>query len=779
MSKGETYYDKERAFLNAEWREVAAFRAYPETERQRRRENIVGLALSGGGIRSASFALGILQALARRNVIGRFDYLSSVSGGGYIGSALTWFLHNNGEIGTRNPEPPPPERNAGNFPIGEIYRSRREDIGGNKRAAILNFIRQHGNYLIPGRGLNLVSLVSVVLRSVLLSFFVYFSLLVIALQILGAVGAFLIPTGFGYGLDFEVHLRFCDAAALAVYELTRSVFGGLQIAEGFDLTWLLGTAVALLGLLLFSYLVYALTTFLSWRMVNRYRLRTWAQRLMGWLVFFTLLAAFLGSLPFVVRALEECGDGSLFAGIVGVVSTVLGGSGTFLSHLKGGKRGALGAVLGSNWYLAAVAALLLYGLLILGYSVAAALTPGAMAIESESIWAWGRSFGLLALALVIGFFVNLNYVSLHRMYRDRLMETFLPNPDEVKDNVWHPASQADQAGLWAFARPGTAGPYHLINTNVVLADSRHAKYSGRGGDSFILSPGFCGSDATGWRRTGHYMRAGMFSGMTLATAMAISGAAVNPNTGVGGQGITRNRLVSFLMTLLNLRLGYWAPNPNLPTQPWITPNFFDPGFKALWGKGMDEDSRLVELTDGGHFDNIGIYELIRRRAKVVVVSDGTADSKFSFSDFGNVVERVRVDFGVTIRFRKDDCDLRHIMPHSAEVEEDDPADEAFRKKYPLAERGFAIGQIEYPGKERASDKDFGVIVYIKSTLTKFLPADIYGYKSRNPEFPDQSTADQFFDETQLEAYRELGYRLAKDIPWDRVFEDPASFQVTT
>ena len=114
--------------------------------------------------------------------------------------------------------------------------------------------------------------------------------------------------------------------------------------------------------------------------------------------------------------------------------------------------------------------------------------------------------------------------------------------------------------------------------NVVLDDSEKAKYSGRGGDSFILSPLFCGSHATGWHPTDRYMRNGMFRGMTLPTAMAISGAAVNPDTGASGQGITRNRLVSFLMTFLNIRLGYWAPNPKHATWP-IAPNFLYPGIK--------------------------------------------------------------------------------------------------------------------------------------------------------------------------------------------------------
>jgi len=183
----ESYHKDEQAFLDAEWKQVAEFRGYPEAERKDRREELVGLALSGGGIRSAYFALGVLQSLAKRDVLRRVDYLSTVSGGGYIGSTLTWLLHDSSKIATSGETPPPPRPDTSIFPIGEIGRSRREDIDENQPAAILNFIRQHGNYLIPGQGLNLVSLITVVLLNVLPAVLVYFSLLVIALQVLESV----------------------------------------------------------------------------------------------------------------------------------------------------------------------------------------------------------------------------------------------------------------------------------------------------------------------------------------------------------------------------------------------------------------------------------------------------------------------------------------------------------------------------------------------------------------------------------------------------------------
>ena len=176
---------------------------------------------------------------------------------------------------------------------------------------------------------------------------------------------------------------------------------------------------------------------------------------------------------------------------------------------------------------------------------------------------------------------------------------------------------------------------------------------------------------------------------------------------------------------------------------------------------------MIELTDGGHFENLALYELIRRRARVIIVSDGGADPKFRFEDLGNATERVRVDFGAKISFDDPEYDLRSLLPRSADEES-----VLHKRKYKLAKRGFAIGTIRYAdNKDQAAKGDLvnpkptplteGTLIYFKTTMIPGLPTDIYSYKSANPSFPDQSTADQFFDETQFEAYRELGYQIGK------------------
>jgi hypothetical protein len=388
---------------------------------------------------------------------------------------------------------------------------------------------------------------------------------------------------------------------------------------------------------------------------------------------------------------------------------------------------------------------LLFGLLFLAYSIA--LRVG---------FTLPITVGLAAASLIVGGLANLNYISVHRYYRDRLMESFMPDVTEaVKPDCTgsHASKEADKARLHDMCRiheptsdlDVNPMPYHIINTNIILVSSRKPKYRGRGGDNFILTPAYCGSNATGWRPTREFM-AGR---MTLATAMAISGAAVNPSTGVGGQGVTRQSFLSMLMGLLNIRLGYWAPNPQPDKEPpsfWI-PNYLVPGlWELVLRRRLNENSKFVQLSDGGHFENLGLYELIRRRLKLIIVCDGAADPGFDFGDLANAIQKIRIDFGAMICVTSNE--LKGLVPRKESRDNSDSG--AMR----YAQQGYFIADIVYP------DNDKGTLIYLKTTFFRELSADLYGYKKDHPQFPDEPTSDQFFDENQFEAYRELGFQTA-------------------
>ncbi|MCY4077692.1 MAG: hypothetical protein OXH04_19920 [Acidobacteria bacterium] len=354
--------------------------------------------------------------------------------------------------------------------------------------------------------------------------------------------------------------------------------------------------------------------------------------------------------------------------------------------------------------------------------------------------------------------MNLNYISIHRYYRDRLMEAFLPRPDT--DGTTAAAVEADRAELAGMRSEN--GPYPLVNANLVLVDSDCRRWRKRGGDAFLLSPLYCGSTSTAWVPTARYMQR---DPLTLPTAVAISGAAAHPNTGAGGAGPTRGTMLSLLMALLNVRLGYWVPRPEAGAGRRRQPvaNHFRAAWHELSPRGFAEHRRLLQISDGGHFENLGVYELVRRRAKLIVCCDAAADPGFDFKDLQVLMRRIGTDFGARIEFDGDDRIERLIprTPDPALVRARDPGTDAYPVGARFAERGHIRGRVVFP------DGGSSTLILVKTTTIPGLDLLTRGYQGANRAFPDQSTADQFFDEEQFEAYRELGWEIADRLVRDR------------
>jgi len=685
---------------------IEAEKEYLNESNNPKDKGVWGLGISGGGIRSASIGLGVMQALVAapgKSILSKIDYLSTVSGGGYIGSALTWFLHKgfpNGDPAGTDPD---------NFPLGQIGSGARTEQKGN---IILDFIRQHGNYLLPGKGLNAISLFGAAIRSIFISLLVYLSLLTVA-------------------ITFLINIKLFDMRILTGYLKTGLV-------ENVQLPFIIWVALEIVIVIVIASIIFSLGTYVNMKSEQRYKNSINGQKFLGFAWAFVFLFLLLGSLVYVNNLIPD-----LYTKIITSISSISVGSvigwiqqklSEKQSNSKSGGLPLSAIVIG--------AFLLIYGLLLSAYLISSNFFPSYN--QNRLI----IFIILTTCTLILGIFANLNYVGLHRMYRDRLMEVFMPNAESVLNNQWAPATDAD-IDLLENMCDKSIRPYHLINTNIVLVDSPAAKFRGRGGDSFLLSRLYSGSDATGFIATKNYMKKGN-RGMTLSTAIAISGAAVNPNTGTAGKDPTRNVLVSALLGILNLRLGYWAINPKHNKIIPIPPNFLKPGLNGdVLGGDLNENKDDIQLTDGGHFENLALYELIRRKAEVIIISDGGQDENYKFGDLANAIEKVRVDFGVTIRFNEK-FNLSRLLPGSAKGNDD-----LFIEKFQLAESGFAIADIYYHDENNTKGK----LIYLKSTLTENLPADIYGYKSVNQYFPNQTTADQFFNEVQFEAYRELGYQL--------------------
>lgn len=513
---------------------------------------------------------------------------------------------------------------------------------------------------------------------------------------------------------------------------------------------------------------------LSVRYSGRRSFEIWGGR---FLICIAVLLA-IGTLPLVHGQVGADVDAS-GGGLAGLLSVLGGVVSAFWGFYQSRGKGSGGPKTGLILKLGAVA--LLYGVVLISFEVAEKVSLASgffpsetsettkdsaskllFEIEDKNMINQAVFWSFFVIAVSTGVFTNLNYISLGRFYRDRLVEAFMPDLQNVEQDEISAAALADKLKL-SETWQNKKGPFPLINTNVVLVKSGIRKFRLRGGASFILSPFMCGSDATGWQRTEQ------FDGneMTLATAMAISGAAANPRAGVGGRGITRSIAVSLVMNLLNFRLGYWVNNPR--KSKWfrfnIRPNHFYPSAAyAVPGRGYRECSHFLELSDGGHFENLGLYELVRRRCRFIVVCDGGQDSLASYSDFVTAIRRIEEDFGAKITFIENAGPERLIAK---------PYEDTYPSGAHYAEKGYFVAKIDY-GRKRGRNPwaKTGLILYLKTTMiSKELSMKVKGYKGANPGFPDQSTGDQFFDDDQFEAYRELGFRIAEQAINDLKLED--------
>ncbi|WP_298877443.1 hypothetical protein, partial [uncultured Bradyrhizobium sp.] len=462
----------------------------------------------------------------------------------------------------------------------------------------------------------------------------------------------------------------------------------------------------------------------------------------------TLIACVtFASLPFMFDAIADAIQSYPTAGkaLIGILTLASGFLSGLYGHFVQAQR--LAPSLVSRVAATLAAAAFLYLLLLIAYAGARFLIQPEHLVPDPASAQYCRDFffALLVFSAAFGWWSNVNYLGLHRFYRDRLMEAFMPT-NEQKAAEAPNYSDADRLALAAIWPPKQSAPlpYPLINTNVVLIKDPDQTTALRGGDSFLLSPCYVGSFATGWLPTSvHDKKHGP---MTLASAMAASGAAANANAGYIGTGITRDWLISTVMMLFNLRLGLWIGAPGATSG---TPNYFSPGLKyGVFRSGYQRNSTFLELTDGGHFDNLGAYELIRRRCDVVIVLDSEEDPSTAMSALASVCQRVREDFGVLVKI---EGEADAIAP---------AGDMGYPAGAKFAKKSYFVASIDYPAEQRSGIEDqakTGTFVYLKSGMIKQLSFSTKGYKAKFPEFPNQSTVDQFFDSAQFEAYRDLGW----------------------
>ena len=791
------------------------------------------LCLSGGGIRSASFAIGVMQGLAGLGVLGDIDYLSTVSGGGYAGSWLSaWLLHNGNQA-----EP----HDGGGSVEEQLAGAGRDPLRSEPEP--LRYVREFSRYLDPKIGLlsiDIWTLVATVCRNLLANWLVLLPLLAAALTMpriyyalldLGAQNNPLLPAE---RLDSITWLLIAGTTACGLMAMRYVVcnlpstsrgcgsqkqfivgcLGPIVTAAGFlTLYWgwnheLTGTPTSTAALFI-GIIVAHIGVWLIWGRKTGRRLRTWLGAAIAsivtagclWLIeqrifpdpleMATLYTAtaiplvllsigFAGAL-FVAIAAGEVEDDDYEwwarAGawlLVVAVVWLAAGSVVFFGplavhavaqqltrfHLSLTQAKALfGAATASSGAVAAraigpsagkepslvrrivfaltaptFAACALILLSWADFSVLARLQTISVEMYPHPVGAGLEEIGLLLVALCVtglsmSFLVNVNKFSLHGMYRTRLIRTFLgasrskaerrPNPFTGFD----PADNVDMADLRGIQRP-----LQVLNVTLNLVSTNRLAWQDRRAESFTISPLHCGSRDVGYRPSDEYgMR------ISLGTAMTLSGAAMCPN-----EGAQSSPALTFLLTLFNARLGAWLGNPGPAgantwrlRDPILGPV---PLLSEMFGRTTDTNP-YVYLSDGGHFENLGLYEMVLRRCHYIIVSDADCDPAYSFEDLGNAIRKIRIDLGIPITFN--------------------PGPRMTRDGQSRTNLHCAVATIDYRAVDGGDAKQ-GFLLYVKATLSGDEPMDVGNYGRASAGFPHESTSDQWFSEAQFESYRALG-----------------------
>lgn len=746
-----------------------------------------GLALSGGGIRSATFCWGLVQALARQGELLRFDLISTVSGGGYLGAAL-------GRLFDRAESP-------------QQVRDIETQLGAHDERWFGHWLRDGARFLQRGGKLELAELIGTFLRN-LMAIHLEIAQLAIALGLMLMSGNLLLWWAWP-GSPLSVAWLLAALPALLALWLAIAYWNSLPpaspeeqrshwrwgllgllvlIAMASHQRWMGDTGLAAEGAALRGHAATVLLAMAlavgSARLGIRLRLRRQAARLarqgggalsaqglrrqlrgdigtlMARTIELTAALLLLGLLDWLAWQLAFGAPVGL--GWLGGVAALLGVSRALWPRLVALLPGVPKLLRGATLQLVNALGLLLLGLLValwmaLAYRLAIGLTPDGTQIATVPSL-WFAALGLLMLAALQGLSQGrlqmLNHSSLHAFYRSRLTRSFLgaANParfaqagDDGPLAMLAPvrsrgsatrfieADARDDVGLVDYAPQRHGGPVHLINVCVNETQNLRGGISNvdRRGQLLTLAPlGLARMGLAGWRPLprGH--------DHSLGTWMAVSGAALAP-----GLGSLTQPGIAALLTLMGARLGLWWQGA------------------ANWGSGLarrltrrelllrellglfDRRQPAWFLSDGGHFENTGAYALLAQEAALIVVADCGADPAYQFNDLENLVRLARIDLQAEIQFLKPRPGARPPL-HVGAL--DDLAGNE-------SEACIAVAQVRYLRSGRE-----GLLILVKPNLFQGLPIDLVNFRRKNEEFPQQASTDQSFSEAQWESYHKLG-----------------------
>jgi hypothetical protein len=795
----------------------------------------IGLAFSGGGIRSASFNFGIVQGLSKFGLLPLVDYLTSVSGGGFTASCLTSLLSLEENSGshefpfntTWDKFPFNPEKKI--FEVDENAVRPSFKRGQNEQ---MRHLREKGNYLIPRGGVlsrdtlrvlgsvlggmgyiltvYLLALVAIsafhfglvslltgsTLTSVELRLASLFSIVsgewvpvsrylltLVAGMILSIVTSFVLRAYYHPGRSFQetslpAGLTLEDVrddktisrifwVSLFIFILWIVVLKLISSAPA-QIFWIwLPPIFALgmgIGLIIFRVgmggsrydLANSRETSI-WSSAN-FRSIFWAYQGLTIYVFFgALVFTSLALLQYIVIVDANTSQSTPLS------MTIVSGLGaallTYLSSQKSNNKGSVQTLISK------IPSGLFNGLLglfviIFNLSLIFLIETAIHGIpDSTLLTPWIVLLVSLVLLWFVLRYINLNHISPHYFFRDRVGEVFLKTEISNKDGKIYSARDQSQLKLTEINPMGCSAPYHIVVGAINLPGSFDMSYKDRKSQHFNFTRDYTGSDVTGYALHAKDQNGkgwGYRNGATkYARSIAISGAAAS-----SAIGYVTSFAQAFVLTLFNVRLGMWMINPNRyqgVSEEDILTIFEKFEVKRFWLRYLLDEATariserrpLVNLSDGGHTgDNGALYPLFQRRCKIIFAGDASQDPQAHCNDLFRVIHFANADLGIDININVDG-----LKPCEADENE---------RKAGWSKHHCAVGEITYPrvmnedGTEKYPEEK-GWLIYFKPSITAQDRGEIKHYwETHKNDFPHPNTIDQFFDEIQFDIQRLLG-----------------------
>jgi len=653
----------------------------------------VGIALSGGGIRSATQSLGAFQALQEKGLDKEADYLSTVSGGGYFGSF--W---------------------------GRCFIEGDTNLDMQDRK--IKYLRNSGNYIAPAGTGDMLRAISQYLTN-------WFSIYAINCLF------FLMIATFLRFIPYVRQIETFEGVSVSVYSIIPLVCLALIVVFSVVKLFISKSLTKLI-----TYTFYVLLGSLFVALVdsigfNMYRVFSMEQ-----------IGSFGALSSFIVYLFSVGKDWK--SKLPDFLSSILKYTTVFVSVLV-----ILGCLSAFSHYFA-------WGL--------AGCEGNIFEYSKEPLIILGSIVGgLFLINLFIGRMPNLlNKLSLHGVFHDRLVRGFLGAavPERLAKGVMYSTEfKEDDIEEYRYKPHQSGGPVHIINMTLnETIDGRSDLYQlNRKGSNLAVIPSIgkslgvrhhCLTNATK-HNTVHspidipnkdYQvwadKPTTSEDMTVGGYMAISAAAMS--TGMGKE---TSLLSSMVNGLLGVRLGYWWDSGihrnksifNAFSYFFVNQRLF---LIELFARYRGTAKRHWHLSDGAHFENLGLYELIRRKLSFMISFDHSQDDDYNFISLADLTRTVRADFG---------AELRCLSKHELDGYVNAKIRHLFGTKKDIKNKNAYASLIEVTYR----DGSIGHILYIVPNIIGDEPTDVYSYKLENKDFPQQTTLDQFFDEEQWESYRRL------------------------